>query len=444
MIGFLAVILLLAAGFLTFREISSRRVEKQLAAIRAAGLPTSPEELNYWQKKVPDANNQALAFLDAADVIVNPAKGADPNAKSLGSLNAGQNLSTNMQAAIDAYLADNRQALQAAHEAAKLTESHYPVNFSRGLATLVPHLAKVKNLTQLLRVEAIDHSRRGNTNEALQALATGFALASSLEKEPMLISDLVRIANVSLVLSALERVLSEHQLSDEQLAFLNQKVIETERIGTEAFHRALAGERALAASAFQLSFAQIEMLGSNDQPYDGNGGNEIGRNIGFQLYRISGLRQLDLSFYLKMMGGLVNNAKLEFPDRLRELGKIESEMESSFAGGRHRFAIVSRMLLPALSGAARKEAILAARLRYARVALAVERYRLDHQGALPDTLEQLSPKYLNTLPVDPFDGAVVLYERSPGVGYRVTSDGANAGPSHQSKKPEELTFTIYR
>ena len=47
-------------------------------------------------------------------------------------------------------------------------------------------------------------------------------------------------------------------------------------------------------------------------------------------------------------------------------------------------------------------------IRCARAALAVERYRLDHEG-FPDRLDQLAPDYLEKIPVDPFDGAPLRY-----------------------------------
>jgi hypothetical protein len=79
------------------------------------------------------------------------------------------------------------------------------------------------------------------------------------------------------------------------------------------------------------------------------------------------------------------------------------------------------MLLPALSKAAQKETNLEVRLRCAQIVLAIERFRLDHSGALPPSLDQLSPTYLPTIPADPLNGRPLLYEPESDRSYRVSS-----------------------
>jgi len=51
--------------------------------------------------------------------------------------------------------------------------------------------------------------------------------------------------------------------------------------------------------------------------------------------------------------------------------------------------------------------------RASRVAVAVERYRRDHQNALPGALTNLVPQYLASLPVDPVTGGPLLYRQTP-------------------------------
>jgi hypothetical protein len=42
--------------------------------------------------------------------------------------------------------------------------------------------------------------------------------------------------------------------------------------------------------------------------------------------------------------------------------------------------------------------------RVATVAVAAERFRLDHAGAWPESIAELVPRYLKTAPIDPFSG----------------------------------------
>lgn len=62
--------------------------------------------------------------------------------------------------------------------------------------------------------------------------------------------------------------------------------------------------------------------------------------------------------------------------------------------------------------------------RSACVAVAVERFRRDHRGALPTVLQDLVPRYLASLPLDPLSGAPLLY-RTSDEAYTVYSVGTN-------------------
>ena len=66
-----------------------------------------------------------------------------------------------------------------------------------------------------------------------------------------------------------------------------------------------------------------------------------------------------------------------------------------------------------------------ARIRAARVAVAVERYRRDHMDAMPERLDELLPAYLPALPVDPYSGAPVRLHAEPRgfSAYSIGSDG---------------------
>jgi len=433
---------LVIVAFVGIRYLPARGVQKQLAAIRTAGLPTSSAELDAWYKPVPKSENQALAILEAAKVRSDPTKGVDPNASSFGSLNAGQEITPQMESVMTNYLAQNAEALEMLDRAAELQKSRYPMDLTQGASTLLPHLAQIKGLIQLLRIQAVQQSHIGNREGAVRAVITALAITRSLREEPLLISDLVRIACVAITLNALERTISEHQLTKDELVNLSRKIAEVEADGGPALYRAMAGERAGGISTFELSFSELERLSNGSGPQDAN---EVFKNLGYQAYRLSGMRQRDLSLYLEMMNGFVNSTKLGYPDALRRTHEVENEMSERFSHGLGRLAIFSRMLLPALSKAAVKDANLSARCRYAEVALAIEQYRLEHQGRVPESLDELAPKYLFKVPLDPFEGQALVYERLSGNGYRISSpSGAAKRSGLNLKQGEEPAFQVLR
>jgi hypothetical protein len=84
------------------------------------------------------------------------------------------------------------------------------------------------------------------------------------------------------------------------------------------------------------------------------------------------------------------------------------------------------LLMPALTKMAHGEARGLAALRLSRVAIALEQFRLQNGGSYPASLSELSPRFLSTVPGDPFTDGPFSYSRT-GRGYILSSVGSNAG-----------------
>jgi type II secretory pathway pseudopilin PulG len=142
-----------------------------------------------------------------------------------------------------------------------------------------------------------------------------------------------------------------------------------------------------------------------------------------QLYTWTGLRDRDFAFYLGMMRRMIEAAGEPFPESLARSRQTAHDLERSLS--QNRLLIVSRMLLPSLEKSMEKAADAQARLQVVRTALALEQYRLKHQGSLPDSLSELVPAFLAKTPADPFDGKPLRYlKRTPGyVVYSIGPDG---------------------
>jgi hypothetical protein len=72
--------------------------------------------------------------------------------------------------------------------------------------------------------------------------------------------------------------------------------------------------------------------------------------------------------------------------------------------------------------------------RMALVALALERFRLA-TGKLPETLGQLVPKYLESVPMDPFEGNPIQYEPSPIARFALWAQDAAGEPQNCMGNP---------
>jgi hypothetical protein len=403
----------------------------------------SPLELDTWYKRVPASENAALSLEGTFQTYVSPGK-SNPDEMPGKELILGQPLPDELARAVVAHLEANKGTLKEIHAAAQLPFSRYSIDLSRGFATLLPHLAHLKSLNQLMRWEAIQQSAHGNRTEAVRALQSSLAIATSLEQEPVIVSSMVRIALLSAWLRALERVVTEQTLTDLELADLANRLSRTEEASRQAMIRGLVGERAIGLAAFDLDYQSFEglsgMNGSSSAIFELPGLVKTGL---YELRRTLGFKDRDLMFYLNRLGELESALKNDYPAMLRDAQAVSDIVDRAIPQHQIRY-LVSAVVLPALSKALQKEAFLAAHLRCARAALAIEQFRLKNNGRLPSPNE-LVPAFILEWPRDPFTDQPLKYEKLP-KGYRIVSGGAAEARKKENPNAKDTwaSFTILR
>ncbi len=82
------------------------------------------------------------------------------------------------------------------------------------------------------------------------------------------------------------------------------------------------------------------------------------------------------------------------------------------------------MMLPALTNTVKKYAYAQSSVDMARVACALERYRLAH-GEFPESLDALSPAFLEKVPHDIINGESLHYRRASEGNFLLYSVGWN-------------------
>jgi hypothetical protein len=95
------------------------------------------------------------------------------------------------------------------------------------------------------------------------------------------------------------------------------------------------------------------------------------------------------------------------------------------AKGFHVGKILSSLLLPAVSNVHVAQSRQLAMNRLLHIQIAVELFRRENDGQVPEDLDQLTPEYFQQLPVDPFTGKAFAYKVLDGGGYKVYSLGRN-------------------
>src|SRR5262249_54922795 len=108
---------------------------------------------------------------------------------------------------------------------------------------------------------------------------------------------------------------------------------------------------------------------------------------------------------LEMMNRAVESARLPEGERPAAEKERDADLRSL-----PRNVVLVRLLMPAMDKFPAATRRKTAMLRGLIVLLALERYRLD-KGAWPAKLEELTPKLLKKVPLDPFDGKPLRYRR---------------------------------
>jgi hypothetical protein len=186
-----------------------------------------------------------------------------------------------------------------------------------------------------------------------------------------------------------------------------------------------------------------------EQGAAGNVGEQAAVHVSVVAWRLSGYASRDRAYYATTMETNIHAVSQPHPQRFALTLALQPMLEHV----PNRFFVFSQMSLSSLAKVHLRDADHASRLRVARTAVAIERYRLAHTNALPESLESLVPEFLPEIPIDPCDGAPLRFiKRERGyVVYGVGSDRADHGGLERQwggttsgTKVYDVTFTVER
>ncbi|NIP25187.1 MAG: hypothetical protein GWN67_12710 [Phycisphaerae bacterium] len=438
------LLVFIIAGFLAFRLMLKAKLHERLDAIRAEGYPATCAELDAWYTIPESAENAADTFRESFSLYEKWQK--DEKRHLLPIIGESQllplrtePLAMESQALITEYLADNKEALGLLHKGAAIEHSRYPVDLSKGFETLMPDLSDIRHGARLLALEAVLHAENGKPGSAARSIKSTFGLARSLSKEPILISQLVRIACQALAVSILEHIVNRTEFTDEQLADLSQTLVNAE--DPSAMIRAFTGERCSVVGVMKMPASQIPPLldMASNRPHP------LGV-LAIWLYRFAGLADMDAAIYLDLMGDYIKAIQLPPQQRKEAADAVDARFDKT-----SRIHMLVHILMPALSRVTTLDLRSISQVRAAHVGLTVERYRLA-TGKLPDTLAELTPTYLDAVVKDPFDGKDLRYKKleTGFVVYSIGEDGNDDGGKEKSRErtssdaPVDVTFIVQR
>lgn len=400
---FLLVILASLAAAAAVVMNGKRELERQLTELRETGFPTTGEELNDFYSIPLGVVDSTEPWIEAIDRIPKLTQVELERLPFIG--NSDVPLVGASWPELDTakdFLADHSEAMEAIRTAANAGgAARFPVDFRMGLNTLLSDTQETRQLARLLILDAYVSQRVGNDQQALQDIVDTFALADSLQYEPVMISQLVRIAIYSIASDAAKKLIIGCDWNDEHLAALQSAA--SKMNGREALKLAMKGELAMGLSAIE------------------------------QMPGLIGFSDASKKEIIRLI--LETTASLDKPwhESLEEQQAILNDFQSKTGminGIRLRAA---QMLFPATQKASEAGARCTAQQRCIIAALAAERYKLANNvypNSLSDIPANLLPTGFTTISLsDTFTGTPLVYIKSDTgiMVYSVGPDGVDDG-----------------
>lgn len=439
---FVAGVVGLPLTLLVFRQLQPQSVaEARLGHLRNLGYPTTVAELTAWLPAPADTNNLYYPVWAAAQALKSSRAGPIPMASdSKQVLRLSEPWSADLISRTGAYVTNNSEVFVQTGEILNplRTVGLAPLPLSNGFSLLLPHLAQYKDLAQSFAAKAGLDAEEKRPNAALNDLRAQLAIARALDHEPLIISQLVRMAIEAIASTTTERVLNRLELGEAELALLQAEF--THRAGLKQMVDGLVGEYCIGHDTMANP---NQMMGVVMAPTPVTTGNSS--TFGLRLYSALGFMKQDRAAYTEMMVDMIDIGRMDPWEQFPLLQTWENRVAAmKWYQGR----IFTRMLLPALAKATTKETRNIAHLKCVATGLAILRFRQRHAGQLPENLAALTPDLISSVPLDPFDGQPLRYLPRAGgfvvysVGPNRKDDGGKPWTKGKTSEDFDVTFTL--
>jgi len=406
--------------------ISGAKLRSARERLAANGRPTSAEQI--IPGKIADKDNAALIYESAALTLKS---GGDLWKK----IEVKQLSGTNRDEVVK-YMESEEvvAALDLIRKGTGRAGCRYDLDYTRGAEMLLSHDAYFRAIARLLAVQTKLMAEKGDSDGAWKNVIAGYKLADAPRSEPMLISQLVRIAMFGIVDQSAVDLCKTSKPNDAQCEAIANAV--KLFVDVSPIVRSMDGERLLLSD---WVFAQMESypgktLGLISMDSSESAVNRFVARIIF----CKPFRQFMHASCIDTMSDLTKFMETPFWSApLKEARRIEQNIP--------RWNIISRMLVPALSNTKARHASAVAKAELTGTVMSLIRHKLAH-GSFPVSLAECDAKFLPVQPVDPFSGQAPIYRLEGNgfvlysIGENMKDDGAKPEPNSEerAKLPPEV------
>ena len=314
-------------------------------------------------------------------------------------------------------LAPFQLALEKFDKGADMPLYRFDIGIEQGIQVCKTSLNRVRTAVFLLSLRTLDLILRDQGDAAADSVISTLKVIRIFDSYPILVVHTAKAGCAGLVCEDIHLLLEHGRLSEESLVKLQKALSETTPENT--LERMFLAER-----VYQME------IGRNLIP-----ANIASRLLQDKVPYLSERLSLPSSFwtrmrirqksarYLQDMAWLITVARRPWPEPLDAIaGNVPESMKKS-----SKLLSNSSVLIHLTAGTV-------AAVRCAMLAVVIERYHHSH-GELPDSLDNLAPTYIDTIPLDPFTGRKLLYSHNEET-YVVYSTGINRRDDSGSVKPK--------
>ena len=404
------ILVLVFVSMSLFCHSGKQQLNQRLQELRDQGYPTKLSDLEDIPTTPYDTNNASLLYVDALTHFTSGSIDLAQLERNLPM--AAQALDDPNQKLIQETLTDHEDILVLLHQAAKMEHCYHPIDYTTGeFSPRIPLLSTTK-LIRLLSLETFNYSEQNNPTAAYESIEAGIELTNFFDNPINLIYYMLRNLGQNHIIRSLQRVFNRVPLSEQQLEHLS--VTLEDWLITNGLAQAFAAERCQMLHGMQQAPKHSKIM---------------------YLWSGLGLLDRDKLHYIDLMQVEIDITHLPYHQQLaaaQQHSESFKKFHSPFLRGfNHR----------QLNNFLKHHLNTIAQIHLAHTAIAIERYKLA-VGIQPDTLEDLIPQYITTIPQDPITGVSLRYQSSE-KGYRLFYPDTNSTSSIK-RDSQDLSFAVSR
>lgn len=443
---FLSLIALIIVVYIVLNIVFSIQLRNKIAELKKQGRPMTIAEI--IPAPVPDEENAAILY-NKAFALMTSGDGGIPyiSNKEMGTKNNVIKAIEEVKSCSDMsewtdeqrqeipkliYSAELQNIYSLLEEGSRKTKCNFNPPYEEGPGMLLPYFTPMRSAMRLLCVKALLEAEAGKNVQAFDTLLVGLKISNQLKDEPILITQLVRIACDGMIIKSIEDISDSNSIPIEKAEMIMGELSLHQSM--EPFIKCMDGERVCMGSwAFERILRGIpKELGElmNNSIYD--------TPMQMPLLVTSAILwkpifKKDFEYYLTILSKIGDSYNIPYYEYVKD--EIADEDIP-------KCCILTRILVPALDRVREITARYQANIDICRTGLALKLYKTKNENYPLDLEDLVSAKLLSKVPIDPFSGKGLVYSRHIG-GFKLYSFGPNMQDDFGAKRTHEKDSPAY-